>query len=710
MTRFGVMKHLACSRTPGWSPPERWAGRSCTTSTRSRSGRSPIGGSASSRRGRRPRSLHCERPCRTTQRRMHRGRGQPWKRTAPTVRRSPSTCSSVFIRRRPSGCGRRSPPRTSRCGTTSRARWSPTGSRLAVHVRDQGRAGDRRRTVLESEPPRRLVCHVRRQVGRRCHARPAVADHVGDRGGRRRACPSSRSCTRASEPEVGDVEQFGGGMPFILSGLKTLLETGEPLVPASQAANADRTRVGRERRTGTAGPGRPRPALRACEDRPWTVPGSPRSSSRGPLLTDGGMGTSLVARGVAPDACFELLNADAPGGGRGGASRLRRGRRPAGRHEHVRGQPVRAGALRPGGPRRRPEPSRRRHRAAPRARRRRFDGPAAGPARAVRPGPTGGGVRRLRRAGLGARRGRRGPVRHRDPDRPGGGRTGGRGRAEGRAGPAARGHDDVHPRRPDAHGRDARGGRRAARRAGRRRARRELRRRAPRRRCASSARCARAAAGVPLVARPNAGGPLQMGGRFLYPATPDYFAESAAGAARRRRRGRSAGAAGPARSTRERWPRSSRGRVTARSRSASRCRTRRRARRRRAGARRRTWRTKLAEGRFVVAVEMEPPRGFSVAGDDRRRGDAGGGRRRRDRRGRQPDGADAHEPVGGVPADPGARRASRRCCTSRRAGATCSGSRATCSRSMRSASATCSSAWATPWRSATTRRAPTTST
>jgi len=34
--------------------------------------------------------------------------------------------------------------------------------------------------------------------------------------------------------------------------------------------------------------------------------------ARGPLVTDGGMGTSLVASGVAPDACFELLNANAP--------------------------------------------------------------------------------------------------------------------------------------------------------------------------------------------------------------------------------------------------------------------------------------------------------------------------------------------------------------------------------------------------------------
>ena len=31
-----------------------------------------------------------------------------------------------------------------------------------------------------------------------------------------------------------------------------------------------------------------------------------------PLLTDGGMGTSLVARGAPPDSCFELLNVRAP--------------------------------------------------------------------------------------------------------------------------------------------------------------------------------------------------------------------------------------------------------------------------------------------------------------------------------------------------------------------------------------------------------------
>jgi homocysteine S-methyltransferase len=41
-------------------------------------------------------------------------------------------------------------------------------------------------------------------------------------------------------------------------------------------------------------------------------------------------------------------------------------------------------------------------------------------------------------------------------------------------------------------------------------------------------RAMRSAAGdLPLVVRPNAGGPQQVGGRFLYPATPEYFAATA---------------------------------------------------------------------------------------------------------------------------------------------------------------------------------------
>ena len=38
-----------------------------------------------------------------------------------------------------------------------------------------------------------------------------------------------------------------------------------------------------------------------------------------------------------------------------------------------------------------------------------------------------------------------------------------------------------------------------------------------------------AAAEVPLIARPNAGGPTEVGGRFVYPATPEYVGEVARG-------------------------------------------------------------------------------------------------------------------------------------------------------------------------------------
>ena len=120
------------------------------------------------------------------------------------------------------------------------------------------------------------------------------------------------------------------------------------------------------------------------------------------------------------------------------------------------------------------------------------------------------------------------------------------------------------------------------------------------------------AAGIPLVARPNAGGPLQIGGRFLYPATPEYMAESAAvlldeGVAviggccgtgpshtraiaaviSRPRRAAVRIADVPADAVLE--PDDGPDEPTD------------------LGA-------KLAAGRFVVAAEMDPPRGFSVAG------------------------------------------------------------------------------------------------
>ena len=119
-----------------------------------------------------------------------------------------------------------------------------------------------------------------------------------------------------------------------------------------------------------------------------------------------------------------------------------------------------------------------------------------------------------------------------------------------------------------------------------------------------------AAGDVPLVARPNAGGPTQIGGRFVYPATPEYVAEYArafldvgvsiiggccgtgpahtlaiAEAIRVRTPGTRVGVAGEVDDADD-GPRPA--------------------------ATRTVLESKLVSGDFVVAVEMEPPRSFDV--------------------------------------------------------------------------------------------------
>lgn len=118
------------------------------------------------------------------------------------------------------------------------------------------------------------------------------------------------------------------------------------------------------------------------------------------------------------------------------------------------------------------------------------------------------------------------------------------------------------------------------------------------------------AVNIPLVARPNAGGPLQVGGRFLYPATPSYFAENArlllaegiamiggccgTGPAHTRAMAEVLEKPG----TSVAWT------VPAETLEAP----------REQAAAPTELKAKLADGRFVVAVEMDPPRGFSTAG------------------------------------------------------------------------------------------------
>jgi len=121
-----------------------------------------------------------------------------------------------------------------------------------------------------------------------------------------------------------------------------------------------------------------------------------------------------------------------------------------------------------------------------------------------------------------------------------------------------------------------------------------------------------AAAGVSLVARPNAGGPAEVGGRFVYPATPAYVAELALACL-------DEGVAviggccgtGPAHTAaivgalldRSPHPRIEVGTPRESEPAAS----------REATAAPTGLQAKLARGDFVVSVEMEPPRSFSAA-------------------------------------------------------------------------------------------------
>ena len=85
--------------------------------------------------------------------------------------------------------------------------------------------------VLESEPPRRLVMSFDARWDEHVAADPpsTIIWEIADAG------PGVVQLTVVHEglvPGSATLEQAVGGMPFILSGLKTLLETGEQLVAA----------------------------------------------------------------------------------------------------------------------------------------------------------------------------------------------------------------------------------------------------------------------------------------------------------------------------------------------------------------------------------------------------------------------------------------------------------------------------------------------
>jgi homocysteine S-methyltransferase len=117
--------------------------------------------------------------------------------------------------------------------------------------------------------------------------------------------------------------------------------------------------------------------------------------------------------------------------------------------------------------------------------------------------------------------------------------------------------------------------------------------------------------GIPVVARPNAGGPQEVGGRFVYPATPTYFAEHArsfldegvavvggcCGTGPAHTRAMASALASSGVST---WtPMSAEPPDEVEVRSARALPT--------------SLEQRLSERAFIVAVEMEPPRSFSTA-------------------------------------------------------------------------------------------------
>jgi DNA-binding transcriptional ArsR family regulator/uncharacterized protein YndB with AHSA1/START domain len=91
--------------------------------------------------------------------------------------------------------------------------------------------------VIESDPPRKLVCSfdARWDDDVAPDAPSRITWEVAEEG------PGVCRLTVVHDgfdEETATFEQIGGGMPFILSGLKTLLETGVPLMPEAEPANA----------------------------------------------------------------------------------------------------------------------------------------------------------------------------------------------------------------------------------------------------------------------------------------------------------------------------------------------------------------------------------------------------------------------------------------------------------------------------------------
>ena len=100
-------------------------------------------------------------------------------------------------------------------------------ARLALRDRSTPARGDRDRRGREprGRPAAPARAELHRPVERRREGRGHLARHLGDRAGR----DSCRLTVVHDQLREGANDQLYGGWPMILSGLKTLLETGEQL-------------------------------------------------------------------------------------------------------------------------------------------------------------------------------------------------------------------------------------------------------------------------------------------------------------------------------------------------------------------------------------------------------------------------------------------------------------------------------------------------
>jgi len=109
-------------------------------------------------------------------------------------------------------------------GVRAESEWKPGARIEMVHPRADGLLGEG--TILEMDPPRRLVHTMLALWGEAVQAEgeSRVTWEIEPVGG-----DSCRLTVIHDQLREGANEQLYGGWPMILSGLKTWLETGEPL-------------------------------------------------------------------------------------------------------------------------------------------------------------------------------------------------------------------------------------------------------------------------------------------------------------------------------------------------------------------------------------------------------------------------------------------------------------------------------------------------